>query len=95
MEETIVQPRPISEHPPLCDEQGPIPTFPPLTLDERGRIIPLSPEERQARSDAIQRLLKVLREQPADTEKPDTFEEFMRSMDSRRPEGMKLFEGYY
>ena len=94
MEETTVQTRPNPEHPPLCDEQGPIPTFPPAKVDEKGRLIHPSPEERQARSDAYRRLMKIRREQP-DDEPPGLDEEIMRGIDSHRPEGMKLFEGYY
>ena len=79
----------------LCDEQGPIPSFPiRRALDEHGRFIHPSPEELRARSDAYQRIMKVRREQP-DDEPPGLDEEIMRGIDSHRPEGMKLFEGYY
>ena len=80
--------------PPLCDEQGPIPTFPPRQLDEHGRLIPLSPEERKARSEAAIRALKAIRNLP-DDDPPDIEEQMMRGIDANRPPGHKLFEGYY
>ncbi len=82
-----------SEAESLSDEQGPIPTFKPLKLDDRGRMIPLTTEEREARSDAIQRTLRVLRVLP-DDDPPGIEEEIMRGIDSHRPDGFKLFEGY-
>ena len=78
----------------LCDEQGPIPTFPPRQLDEHGRLIPLSPEERKARSEAAIRALKAIRSRP-DDDPPDIEEQMMRGIDANRPPGRKLFEGYY
>jgi hypothetical protein len=80
--------------PPLCDEQGPIPTFPPRQLDEHGRLIPLSPEERKARCEAAIRALKAIRSRP-DEDPPDIEEQMMRGIDANRPPGRKLFEGYY
>jgi len=79
---------------PLCDEQGPIPTFPPRQLDERGRLIRLSPAERKARSEAAIRALKAIRVRP-DDDPPDIEERMMRGIDANRPPGRKLFEGYY
>jgi hypothetical protein len=78
----------------LCDEQGPIPTFPPRQLDEHGRLIPLSPEERKARSEAVIRALKAIRNLP-DDDPPDIEEQMMRGIDATRPPGRKLFDGYY
>jgi hypothetical protein len=43
----------------LDDERRPIPTFPPRAVDEQGRLIPLSPEERATRRDAAIRALTV------------------------------------
>ena len=51
MEEGKVPPNEVPPHDGLCDELGPIPMFPPLRHDEKGRIIPLTPEERKARSE--------------------------------------------
>jgi hypothetical protein len=53
-------------HDGLFDEQGPIPTFPPLRLDEHGRIIPISEEERRARHSAALRALRALDALPDD-----------------------------
>ncbi len=79
--------------PELSDDLGPIPRFPPRALDERGRVIPLSSEERRARSDAAIRALKALRQLP-DDDPPGTDERFMRGIDSHRPH-RPLFEGMY
>jgi hypothetical protein len=77
---------------PLQDELGPIPTFPPRQLDERGRLIPLSLEERKARSEAAIRTLKAIRARP-DDDPSDIEEQMMRGIDANRPMGRKLFEG--
>lgn len=77
----------------LRDEQGPIPDFPPLRLDERGLPLPLTPEEHRVRSEIYWRMMKAIDER--DQDPPGSDEEFMRGIDSRRPEGFKLFEGYY
>jgi hypothetical protein len=78
----------------LYDEQGPIPNFPVRrAFDEQGRYIPMSPEEREAREDAFRRSMKVIN--AMDQDPPGSDEEFMRGIDSHRPEGSKLFEGYY
>jgi hypothetical protein len=78
----------------LSDAQGPIPTFPPRALDEHGRLIPLSDEERRARSEAAVRALKAIRDRP-DDDPPGTTERMMRGIDANRPPGRKLFEGMY
>lgn len=44
---------------PLTDDAGEVPTFPPVAVDERGRIIPMSREEREARQAALDRVLTV------------------------------------
>ena len=77
----------------LCDDQGPIPKFPVRrAFDEQGRYIPMSPEEREAREDAYRRSMKVI--DAMDQDPPGSDGEFMRGIDSHRPEGSKLFEGY-
>jgi len=81
-------------YPPLVDEQGPIPTFRAKT-DEKGRLIPQTPEERHARREAWERLVRLRATQPLEEEPPGLDEEIMRGIDSYRPEGSKLFEGYY
>jgi hypothetical protein len=80
--------------PELYDEDGPIPTFPPLALDEHGRLIPLSAEERAARHRAAIRALAALDKLP-DDDPPDVMIEMMRGIDARRPPGQELFEGMY
>jgi hypothetical protein len=79
-------------HDGLTDELGPIPAFPPCQLDERGRLIPLTPEERRARADAAIRTLAAIRNLPDDD--PIGIEaEFMRGIDENRPADRKIFEG--
>jgi hypothetical protein len=86
------RPAEIPIHAQLSDELGPIPTFPPGRLDERGRLIPLTPEERQARSDAAIRALAAIAKLPDDD--PVGIEaEFMRGIDENRPADRKIFEG--
>jgi hypothetical protein len=80
--------------PELIDDRGPIPTFPPLALDEDGRLIPLSPEERAARHNAAIRALAALDQMP-DGDPIDTEIEMMRGIDALRRPGHKLFEGMY
>jgi hypothetical protein len=76
----------------LADEIGPIPTFPARQMDERGRLISLSPEERQARSRAAIRALEAIEELPNDD--PREIEAaFMRGIDENRPADRKIFEG--
>jgi hypothetical protein len=84
----------LEPEPELSDENGPIPTFPPRVLDEQGRLIPISPEERAARHRAAMRALAALDKLP-DDDPPDAVIEMMRGIDSRRPPGQKLFEGMY
>jgi hypothetical protein len=78
----------------LSDEDGPIPTFPPRALDERGRLVPISAEERKARSEAAIRTIRALAQLP-DDDPPDTMERMMRGIDEGRPAGAKQFGGMY
>ena len=84
----------VDSGPDLVDEQGPIPTFPPRQLDEHGRLVPISEEERRARARAVSRALAALDALP-DEDPPETEGEMMRGIDSHRPLGQKLFEGMY
>jgi hypothetical protein len=71
---------------PLGDDQGPIPAFPPLKLDERGRIIPLSSEEWEARSETARRMLNRLRD-TEEVDPPGSDEEFLRTLIGNAEEG--------
>ncbi len=94
MDRTEPQPETVTDREPLCDEQGPIPQFPPRrAFDEHGRFIPLTPEEREARDDAFRRTMRRI--DATDQDPPGSNEDFLRAIDSRRPEGSKLFEGSY
>jgi len=75
------------------DEQGQIPGYPPRRYDEAGRQLPYTPEELLLRDEIFRRTMAVI--DANDQDPPGSDEEFMRGIDSRRPEGMKLFEGYY
>ena len=77
----------------LRDEQGPIPAYPPRRYDEKGRQLPLTPEEVRLGSEIFRRTMALI--DASDQDPPGSDEEFMRGVDSRRPEGMKLFEGHY
>jgi hypothetical protein len=76
----------------LADELGPIPAFPPRQLDEQGRLIPLTPEEREARSKAAIRALAAIQKLP-DDDPPGIEAEFMRGVDENRPADRRIFEG--
>ena len=77
----------------LRDAEGIIPTFPARQLDARGRLVPLSAEERETRSQATIRALTAIEALPDDP--PGTTEAMMRGIDANRPVGSKLFEGMY
>jgi hypothetical protein len=77
---------------PLADARGPIPTFLPRAVDEQGRLVPLSTEQRRARAEAAMRTLTALRDLP-DEDPPDTLARLMRGIDENRAPGRKLFEG--
>src|SRR5438477_11833885 len=76
----------------LVDALGPIPTFPRRALDAHGRLVPLDPEERRARSLALERTIEALRHLP-DEDPPGTEIEMMRGIDANRPPRQKLFVG--
>jgi hypothetical protein len=76
----------------LTDELGPIPAFPPRQLDERGRLIPLSPVEQRARADAAIGTLAANRNLP-DGDPIRIEAEFMRGIDENRPADRKIFDG--
>lgn len=77
----------------LRDEQGLIPAFGPVCLDEEGHVI-MSDEEARARTAAAIRVLKVIEQRP-DDDPPGIEEEFMRNYDEghpHRPQFRKYYE---
>ncbi len=76
----------------LANVHGPIPAFPPRAVDEQGRLLPLTAEERRARSEAVVRTLAEMRDL-ADNDPPDTLERLMTGLDAHRPPDPSLFEG--
>ena len=94
MDRTAIEPELGPDGLPLSDEEGPIPIFAPRrALDVQGKFVPMTPEEREDREEAFQRRMRVIN--ALDRDPPGSDEEFMRAIDSHRPEGSKLFEGYY
>jgi excisionase family DNA binding protein len=72
---------------------APTPARPGTVDPETGRLRPLSPEERQARSEALARVFSELA--PADeTETDEAWREVFRGIDEGRPH-RPLFEGMY
>jgi hypothetical protein len=86
---------PDAESAPLCDSEGPIPTFPPVAVDPAtGRILPMSEEERAARRAAAIRAIKAIRQITDETDTDERWREIYRGIDEGRPH-RKLFEGMY
>ncbi len=80
---------------PLIDAEGPIPSFPPLTLDPAtGRLLPMSEDERAARRLAAIRAIKALSQMTDETDSDEIWEQVYRNIDAGRPH-RKLFEGMY
>lgn len=75
---------------PLHDEHGEIPTFPPVAVDQKGKIIPLAEDERRARQTALSRILGVA-SHPDRVDSPDLEERFNREFDQERPH-RRLFD---
>ena len=69
------------------------PSFRRLRLDDQGRIIPLSPEERTAQREAVAQMFAEWAAVPDDPDEPSDSEVF-RAIDSHRPH-RPLFEEYY
>lgn len=81
--------------PPLVDEQGPIPVFPPQTVDPAlGCVPPLSDEEQAARASALARALDAIAAITDETDDDERWAGMMRDLDGCRPH-RKLFEGMY
>jgi hypothetical protein len=79
----------------LYDEEGPIPSFPPIPVDPAtGRMLPISDEERAARRAAAIRAIKAIRRITDETDTDELWREVYRGIDESRPH-RKLFEGMY
>ena len=79
----------------LCDAAGPIPVFPPVSVDPTtGRILPMTDEERAARRDAAVRAVRANHQITDETDDAERWQEVYRGIDQGRPE-RKLFEGMY
>ncbi len=63
----------------LRDEQGLIPAFGPVRLDDQGHVV-MSKEEQRARAEAAVRALKAIERMP-DDDPPEAEEEFLRALD--------------
>ena len=64
------------------------------TLDDRGRLLPLSHEVRQRRSAALNQALDAIAEITEDTDTEENRREALRDLDSQRSH-RPLFEGMY
>ncbi len=78
----------------LTDDLGAIPKFPPLAVDERGRIIPLSEEERSARLEAGRRAIDAIGRLGGTGDTPGAADLVLRGIDEGRPH-RPLFEGLF
>jgi hypothetical protein len=78
----------------LADEQGPIPTFPPRAFGPDGRLIPLTAEQRKARSEAARRAIDAIARITDETDTDGRWREIYRNIDAGRPH-RPLFEGLY
>ncbi len=96
MTDPATLPASVSESSPdLSDALGPIPPAPPVVRDDQGRLVLLSAQQRKAQAEAAARAIRAMRAMRAmpDDDPPGVEAEMMRGIDSRRPEGRKLFEG--
>lgn len=90
---TDAKPEPFEVHyDGLSDEQGLIPAFGPVQLDDEGHIV-MSEEEGRARMAAGVRAFKAMHLLP-DEDPPGIEEEFMRNYDENHPHRPQ-FKGYY
>jgi hypothetical protein len=79
---------------PPSDDRGPIPAFPPVAVDERGRILPMERSEQEERRAAAIRALDAIARIGDPGEPPEVAEQVMRGIDEGRPL-RKLFDGMY
>ena len=64
------------------------------SLDDQGRILPLSAEMRRKRSAALNRALDAIAETTDETDTEENWREALRDLDNQRPH-RPLFEGMY
>lgn len=61
--------------------------------DASGRVLPITPEQRERNARAISDLIEIMLRMP-DEDPPGAWEDAMRDLDAHRPH-RKLFEGFY
>ncbi len=88
--ESVAGIAPLSRSTPLVDEHGEIPTFPPVAVDQEGKIIPLAEVERRGRQTALSRILEVASRSDR-VDSPEVEVRFNREFDEERPH-RRLFE---
>jgi hypothetical protein len=79
---------------PMHDEDRSTIPLGPRPIDAKGRLLPISDEERKARSEQLQAMLEELKTMRGPTDTEERWREVMRNIDEGRPE-RKLFEGQY
>ena len=83
---------PLYSSPPLADEEGLIPIYPPLATDPlTGQLLPMSDEERAGRRASSIRASKLLKTMIGEDDTDERWLEIYRSIDSHRPH-RPLFE---
>ncbi len=78
----------------MHDEDKAVLPLGPRSIDANGRLLPISEEERKARSKQFQAMLVELETMRGPTDTEERWREVMRRIDEGRPE-RKLFEGQY
>jgi hypothetical protein len=80
---------------PMHDEDKSTVPLGPRPIDAKGRLLPISDEERKARAERLlATLAKIEAMGPGETDTDERWRDFMRGIDEGRPE-RPLFEGQY